>query len=155
MTTPSEPAPIPPIRVGQVWRRFDGKSVEVQYDETTHKIGRRWYLGDGRQIDNDCLSLARGSHPFDLAELISDVPVSAKQDPAPIPPVQFGQTWRRFDGVEVFVAEIDREPRTNTVLYGAGPNWYLENGAISTSDKPRGSNPLDLAKLITDAPEQP
>ena len=74
-------------------------------------------------------------------------------EPAPIPPIRVGQVWRRFDGKEVFVAE--RELRANIFLYGAGPNWYLENGTLSTSGKPRGSHSFDLAELISDISDQP
>jgi hypothetical protein len=99
--TSPEPAPIPTIRVGQVWRRFDGESVEVTKTLNESTTGTILYVagpsgGTPRlYLENGNLALSskpRGSHPFDLAKLIYD-------DSACISPVPQKDVHEFHDGV--------------------------------------------------------
>jgi hypothetical protein len=91
-----EPAPLPPIRVGQKWRRFDGKTVYVVSpmdsalgyafvcrDHVRDVYSNSTYTADGKYIND---SLPRGECGRDLAELVEDAPEPAPAEPAPPAP---------------------------------------------------------------------
>ena len=89
-----EPAPLPPIRVGQKWRRFDGKTVYVVSPRdsalgyafvcrASNDEGCLTYTAEGKYIND---SLPRGECGRDLAELVEDAPEPAPAEPAPPAP---------------------------------------------------------------------
>jgi hypothetical protein len=95
---PAEPAPLPPIRVGQKWRRGDGVVAEIikvdhpsvysvkalHLNPTIRCAAVRsssLYTSEGKYINDD---LPRGIHPQDLAVLIEDAPAPDPAPPAPV-----------------------------------------------------------------------
>lgn len=87
------------LKVGQRWKRRDGKEVRVaKRDTQVHDRGFQFWSDDSElyRIDGTwCLNASR-EHEYDLVELIADVPTESDSDASPLTKQHGGDHYRKL-----------------------------------------------------------
>jgi hypothetical protein len=87
-------APLPPLAVGQMWRRRDGEVVKVTRFNVGWHVGGFWYDSNHKYARND----KSEPHEYDLIELVSPAPAPAGSPQVEVA-VEALQRLRRWGGL--------------------------------------------------------
>jgi hypothetical protein len=129
------------------------EQVEEVYTGRSHTLALRAVYDLGRQHGAACPYIRSSDEGTSYCALAEQ---QAPAEPAPLPPIRVGQTWRRVDGVVVKIKEYWRScvyPVLSVQVNDPyGVCTFTQCGKYLNDDIPLGENDMDLAELIEDAP---
>ena len=139
-----QPSQKPKLRVGQFWLMRGGVVVEIKSKTTNPYLpfrcvlaGRAWDVrADGRYCpDFDT--------PYDLIELISDVPQK--------PELRVGQIWRTRGGRNAIIESVTYRGFMGYPVLAKFDDWYERTYTLDGRFTKAREHPADLIELISDA----